>query len=256
MPLQHTEMYHSPLLVRMPRRFRRQLSSAGLLVVLFAMACGSTVLAQSAPKSPVAADNGVFTILSKNRQIGTEKFKITPQANGLEAIGEIQVDMPGSPRVTEDCTLKLDEHLQPASYFREQRAPKKGTLTAQFSAQGSKLTTKTAAGTEERIFILPDNHLAVLDTNFFHHYALLLRQYDGSHPGPQHLNVFIPQEATPGTISLELKGKESQTVGKAARELNHFQAITDQIKIEIWAGPEGEIYRISIPEANLEVVRQ
>jgi hypothetical protein len=38
--------------------------------------------------------------------------------------------------------------------------------------------------------------------------------------------------------------------------LNRFQAVTDELEIEIWATPEGAIQRISIPQANLEVVRQ
>ncbi len=226
---------------------------AGLFLVLFSIVLwgGAPAHSQNAP-----TDIGSFSILSGQRQIGTEKFKITTAASGLEATGEIQVDIPGAPRTSETCSLKTDGKLQPVSYERQQRAPKKGNITAEFSPSQTKLASKTETGTEDRIFYLPDNHLVVLDTNFFHHYAILLRQYDGSQPSPQHFNVFIPQEAVPGTITLNLVGKENQTVGKTARELNHFQAATEEVKIDIWATPQAEIYRISIPQANLEVVRQ
>lgn len=226
--------------------------SAGFLMVL--SVASSTDWAQNAP----AAENGVFSILSGpgQRQVGTERFKITPSSAGAEASGELQLDAPGGARVSESCTLKLDRNLRPVSYERRQRTPKKGAISAEFGSPETKLITKTDAGTSDQTFYLPANHLVVLDTNFFHHYALLLRQYDGVKAGVQQFNVFIPQEAEPGTISLELQGKENQTIGKTAREWNHFQAVTDQVKIEIWATPEGGIYRMSIPQANLEVLRQ
>jgi hypothetical protein len=202
------------------------------------------------------SDSGVFFILSGQRRIGTEKFKITPVSSGLESTGEIDVGMPGSPRVLETGTLKLNRKRQPTSYERQQKLPKKGSIAVEFGSPESTLVSQTEAGTGKQIFILPADQLAVLDTNFFHHYAFLVMDYDVAKGGPQHFNVFVPQEATPGTISLELKGKENLQVGKAPRELNHFEAVTEEVKIDLWASPSGELYRISIPQANLEVVRQ
>jgi hypothetical protein len=216
---------------------------------------GFATLPAVAQKSP-APDSGMFLIMSSQKRVGTEKFRISNTANGTEVTGEIEVNMPGSPKVTETCLLKLDSKNYPISYARQQVAPKKGTIAVLFDPSETKVTASTDAGTEDRLFLLPADHLAVLDTNFFHQYALLLRLYDATQGGPQHFNVFVPQEATPGTISLELQGKESLQVGKTARELNHYQAITDEIKIDIWATPQGEIYRMTIPQANVEVVRQ
>ena len=203
-----------------------------------------------------ASDSGMFTIMSGNRRVGTEKFKIAPGASGLEASGEIEVEMAGAPRVVESSVLQLGRDLRPSSYQRQQKSPKHGSITVQFASPETKLTAKTETGTDDRIFLLPDDHLVVLDTNFFHHYEILLRMYDSAKNGPQRFNVLVPQEATPGTINVEFQGRESQTVGKTARELNHYQAATEDIKIDIWATPQGEIYRMAIPQANLEVVRQ
>ncbi|MBI2815639.1 MAG: hypothetical protein HYX72_01740 [Acidobacteria bacterium] len=201
-------------------------------------------------------DSGVFVILSSQQRVGSEKFKITSTVTGTEAAGEIEVNMPGSPKASETCMLKLGPGLYPVSYERQQKSPKKGSIAAQFGSPESKLVSSTEAGTENRIFFLPADHLTVLDTNFFHHYTLLLRQYDAERGGPQQFNVFVPQEATPGTIKLEFQGKENQQVGKTVREFNHYQAATDDVRIDIWATPQAEIYRMAIPQANLEVVRQ
>ena len=62
--------------------------------------------------------------------------------------------------------------------------------------------------------------------------------------------------ALPGTIQLQLVGKESVPIGQETRELNHYRAVTEQVQIELWATPEGAIYRLTIPQADLEVVRR
>ena len=224
------------------------------LVVLLLLWYG-TLRSGSAQNAP-ATESGEFSILSGNRPIGIEKFKINPVSSGLEATGELQLDVPGSPRLLENCSLKLDAKMRPSSYQRQQRSPNKGAVTAQFGSPETKLTSKTDAGSADRTFYLPEDHLVVLDTNFFHHYGILLRQFDPTQAGPQRFNVFVPQEATPGTISLEFLEKDTQVIGKTQRVLNHFRAATEEVNMEIWATQEGEIYRISIPQAKLEIVRQ
>ena len=248
---------------RLPRLYRDRQGSENrmshwksLAPVFLTLAIATSPLPAHAAQKNSTTDAGVFFILSSQKRIGSEKFKITSTAAGVEAAAEIEVAMPGSPKVSETSLLKLDTNLHPASYERLQKLPKKGSVTVEFGSPESKLVSRTAAGADERLFFLPADHLAVLDTNFFHHYALLLRQYDAEQGGAQHFNVFVPQEATPGTISLELQGKENQQVGKATREFNHYQAVTDEVKIDIWATPQCEIYRMSISQANLEVVRQ
>ena len=230
---------------------------AATVLFLAALAMGWPFLSSArAAGDSAPPDSGVLVILSQGRKVGTERFKITPSASGLEATGELDVEMPGSGKASETSTLKLDQKFRPVSYVRQQRSPKKGSVNVDFGSPETTLTTSVEGGNDERIFYLSADHLAVLDTNFFHHYALLLRQYDSIKNGAQLFNVFVPQEATPATISLEFVGVESTTVGKTARKLNHFAAQTDELKIDLWAGPDGEIYRMSIPQANLEILRQ
>ena len=208
--------------------------------------------AQEGPKG----DSGVFEIRSAERRVGTESFKIIPSGSGWEATGELQLEAAGGPEILESCTLRLNTGFYPTAYERRQKSPKKGEIVAQFEPSQTTLVSRTEEGDQEQVFFLPQDHLAVLDTNFFHHYWLLLRQYDSAQAGAQPFNIFIPQEATPGTLSLELQGKENEVPGGVKREVNHFQLTTEELKIEIWATPEGEIERIWIPQAGLEVVRQ
>ena len=170
------------------------------------------------------------------------------------------MELPGGSKITESSRLELNPNFQPRFYERKQKSPHEGSLTAEFSPEETTLVTQTEEGSQEQIFLLPTDHLVVLDTNFFHHYSFLLRQYvtsqAASQPSSQTINVFIPQEALPGTVSLLSKGREKETVGKEVLELNHFQVVSDELTIDIWATEKSEIQRISIPQANLEIVRQ
>ncbi len=203
-----------------------------------------------------ASDKGVFSILSENRKIGTETFQIVSTASGYEATGEISLKIPGGPSLSENCSLQLDQNLQPVAYTRRQKAPQQGSVAVHFGSPETTLISETGEETQNRIFYLPETDLVVLDTNFFHHYTFLLRLYDDSKPGPQHFSVFVPQEAIPGTISLSFQGRENQTAGGVTQDLNHYQVVTDQLTMEIWASPDAKIHRILIPLANLEIVRE
>jgi hypothetical protein len=227
-------------------------SWTAVLFALLGIVLAGLAVAQTGP----ATESGVFLIRTGGRNIGTERFQIRQVATGWEATGELQLEVPGGTRVTETCTLRVDATWKPASYQREQQSPRKGSLTANFLPEGTQLTAKTDTDAQEQIFLLPERDLVVLDTNFFHQYGLLLRQYDVARPGPQNFHVFVPQEATPSTISVVLLGKESLAINGASAELNHFQASTEDIKIEIWATDQREIRRIEIPQATLEIVRQ
>ncbi|HWP85881.1 MAG TPA: hypothetical protein VNN17_11860 [Terriglobia bacterium] len=212
--------------------------------------------AQQAGNTP-APDRGAFEIRSGNRLVGTETFEIRASGSGWVANGELQVQGPGGAMVSETASLSLNEAMYPLSYERVQKSPKPGKLVVHFGPGETNLEM-TASGGEpyQQSFLLPRNDLAVLDTNFFHHYAFLLRLYDRARGMTQPFNVFIPQEALPGTIHLKYLSREQVAAGPSAVELDHFQAVTDEIELEIWATPEGAIQRIAIPAAGLEVVRQ
>jgi hypothetical protein len=229
---------------------------AALLVAV--LLSGQQVLAQTDPAasgSP-SPEAGVFSIRSNGTVIGTERFQIRQTDAGWEATGELQLQVPGGPRVSETNSLRMGGDWKPARYERLQQAPQKGSLTAEFTPDGTLLTASTEAGAQEQIFLLPDDALVVLDTNFFHHFAVLLRQFDTARSGTQAFNVFVPQEATPSIIRVNLVGPETLAVQGAPMELLHFRATTEDIQIDIWATDRREIQRIKIPQANLEIARQ
>lgn len=205
-----------------------------------------------AAQSKAWSDKGVLLISSQGQQLGTEKFSIDADTTQIIAKGELQLTAPGGGKVSETCQLRLNAELRPVSYEREQNSPQKGSLKAEFGEAETTLISQTTAGQGEQMFLLPNNGLAILDTNFFHHYAILVRMYDEARAGEQTFNVFIPQESLPATIRLKLVGKE---VSNAA-EMNHFQAITEDIALDIYTAMDGTLNRLEIPNAGIEIRRQ
>jgi hypothetical protein len=212
--------------------------------------------ASPAGSGPASSETGVFEIRSNGTAIGSERFQIRQTDAGWEAAGELQLQVPGGSKVSETSLLRVDRDWKPARYERRQQAPQTGSLTAEFSPEGTLLSANTGAGSQEQIFLLPEEGLVVLDTNFFHQYAVLLRQFDTARAGTQSFNVFVPQEATPSILRVTLVGPETLAVQGAPLELQHFRAATEDIQLEIWTTVRREIQRIEIPQANLEIVRQ
>jgi hypothetical protein len=227
----------------------RSLAVAALIVLL------SAAPARAQRASAGMSDSGLLQILAKGNRVGTERFQIRSTANGWEASGELQLDAPGT-KMSEANTLRLDTALMPVSYRRDQKAPLAATLEVAFGGR-AETTLTSNAGEEplEQAFYLPENDLAVLDTNFFHHYALLLLHYDRAAGGPQPFNVFIPQEALPGTVTVTFVASEPAP-GRPDIQFDHFRATSEEVEIDIWTTPQGALQRIAIPAAGLEVVRQ
>ena len=227
-----------------------------LLGAAVAVSTVAPASAQTRAQTGGAPDSGVFEILAAQRRVGTERFQIRQSGAGWEATGQLQLEAPGGAKVEETSTLRLNATLRPTAYERAQKSPLSAKLQAQIGTSETMLVSTAGEEPVEQVFYLPENDLVVLDTNFFHHFSVLLRMYDQAKGGVQPFNVFIPQEALPGTINLQYLGKENVTVGRATKELEHYQAATDEHEIEIWATPEAAIHRISIPGASLEVLRQ
>jgi len=221
--------------------------SACVLAFLL-LVCAASVRAQG---SAGESDSGTFQILSGKNKIGAEKFQIKRGDNGWEITGELQIENGGA-KLSETSSLRLDAAFRPVAYQRTQKSPLAAKLNVEFGPLTTLVAGAEGADQNEQVFFLPDNDLVVLDTNFFHHYSILIWMYDRAKGGVQPFNVFIPQEALPGTISVEYIAQERQE----DKELDHFQATTDQLQLEIWAAPGGAIQRISIPAANLEITRQ
>ncbi len=192
-------------------------------------------------------DHGTFRVSSAGQLLGTERFDIETLSDAYRARGEIKLKMPGSGEASESATLNVSGALQPFSYTRIQKAPKKASVEVVFRQGQVHAHYEAGKGPTDYEYYL-DPNVVVLDTNFFHHFAFLVLRYDMKKGGPQQMTVFIPQEASPGTMLVEYVGKDE---GR-----DKFTAKTDALEIQIWCGADRHILKMAVPSAHVEIVRE
>jgi hypothetical protein len=94
--------------------------------------------------------------------------------------------------------------------------------------------------------------IAVLDNNLYHQFELLAHIYDWNKKGAQTFPVLIPQELTPGTISVEFTG--NATAGGKSYE--SLKATTSDIEIHLYLDSSHKLMRLEVPSAKVAVVRE
>ncbi len=93
--------------------------------------------------------------------------------------------------------------------------------------------------------------IAVLDNNLYYQYAVLARLYDRDKKGAQTFSVLVPQEMTPGSVTVESLGKQDVGSGKKLEEL---RVKTEDLEIDLFLDGE-RLVRIVAPSANAEILR-
>lgn len=216
-------------------------------IVALMLAFTLTLAPAGAQNSSNFSDSGTFEIRASGKVIGTEKFKISRTDANWESSAELAIKI-GEAGSDEKSSLRLNQSMRPEEYLRDQKAPNIASLAVHFGDKESSLVATSGKASNEQVFYLPQGFLVILDTNFFHHYTFLLRQYARSQGGEQAFNVFIPQEAFPGSVNLTLVSK--------AKDDELWKVTTDELEMEIVARENGAIQKITIPSANLEITRK
>jgi hypothetical protein len=205
----------------------------------------------ASPDTAFAPDKGKFRIMVSGQQVGKEEFEIGPSGKDWVAHGtsEIQASK-GSSRVTGTLNLKPDG--TPARYEWSTEGAKKASSVIVFNGVDANVELHVdGARPYNQKFTFNSPRIVVLDNNLYHQYAILFRLYDWDKKGVQSFSVLVPQEVTPGTITVESLGK--QDVGGAS--LEELRVKTEDNEIDaFFDGPK--LMRILAPSANAEIIRE
>ncbi len=207
-----------------------------------------------AGKSSEAA-RGAFRILVEGKEIGREEYEIERLANEVRARARLVLEA-GGQKVEETASLALSPTYEPRSYEWKREKPAGQFLRVRF--EGPKASQEFSLGgseTEQREFLFENTEVTILDNNFFHHYLFLVRRYDFTHGGPQPLRIFIPQEALPALVTLDNRPAEGAPPAPAEAKLRQLRMTTEDNEIWLWVDENGELVRLSVPSAKVEVVR-
>jgi hypothetical protein len=205
----------------------------------------------AAPPSLFSPEKGKFRILVNGQPAGKEEFEIKP--SGEDWIAQGSTEIPSAQSATHvRGTLELRPDGTPIRYEWSMQGAKKASATILFDGPKADVELRLEGArpfTQQFTFSSP--RVAVLDNNLYHQYAILARLYDWNKKGPQTFSVLVPQEMTPGTITVESLGK--QDIGGA--KLEELRVKTEDLEIDLFLDNQ-RLVRLVSPSANAEILRE
>jgi hypothetical protein len=241
----------------MMRTRSRILGTVALVAVSAILAMTASMLlaaATGASKSLsiFTPDKGNFKILVNGQQMGKEEFEISPNGGDWVARGTSEIQ--SADGVTHvSGTLQLHADGTPVSYEWSTQGAKKASSTIGFNGPVATIELRMEGRrpfTQQFTFNSPQ--IAVLDNNLYYQYAVLAHLYDRDKKGVQSFSVLVPQELTPGSLTVESLGEQDSGGGKKLEEL---VVKTEDLEVDLFLDG-GRLVRIVAPSTNAEIVRQ
>lgn len=197
-------------------------------------------------------DKGKFSLLVDGKSMGTEEFEIAPSAAGWLARGTTTIKSEnGDTKVTGNLALQPDG--APISYEWTAQTDKTNGAHILFANGTAKITLEMQGSRPyEQDLSFGTPLVVVLDNNLYHQYEVLARIYDWSKGGAQQLPVLIPQELTPGSISLEATGAASA----GGKSYEGLKVTTGDLEILLLLDNKRKLMRLEVPAAKVSVVRE
>jgi len=199
-------------------------------------------------------DKGKFSILLDGKSVGHEDFEIAPSGGGWTAKGTTDFKPPDAASATRvNSTLTLQPDGAPVSFEWTSRDDKTNGAHILFANGVAKITLEMeGARPFEQDMTFTSPLIAVLDNNLYHQYAILARVYDWSKHGVQSFPVLIPQELTPGSITVESTGS-AKADGKTYEGL---RVTTSDLEVLLLLDSNHRLMRLEVPAAKVSVVRE
>jgi hypothetical protein len=228
------------------------------VLTLGIVACGALSLA--AQKKPAAAsgpvvfsqDKGKLTIKLGGQTVGHEEFEIAPSGGGWLAKGTAEIKPPEGASSKVSGSLTLQGNGAPISYDWSAQAEKTNGAHVLFANGVASITLEMqGARPFQQDLSFGSPMIAVLDNNLYHQYAVLARIYDWSKGGIQTFPVIIPQELTPGSITVQSAGSATSD-GKTYEGL---KVISSDLEILLLLDSNHRLMRLEVPDAKVSVIR-
>jgi hypothetical protein len=238
------------------KRAKNEISAAFAIVASIAILLAASISTGAAaggakPVSLFTPEKGNFKILVNGQQIGKEEFEIGQNGGNWVAKGNSEIQTPdGATKVSGNLELHADG--TPVSYEWSTQGAKKAGATINFSGPTATIELRLDGRrpfTQQFTFASPQ--IAVLDNNLYYQYAVLARLYDRSKKGAQTFSVLVPQELTPGTLTVESLGEQNAGGGKKLEEL---VVKTEDLEVDLFLDGD-KLERIVAPSSNAEIDR-
>lgn len=236
-------------------RRRKRVIPGGLL---FLLAASIVLIAQAAqkkvpPGSVFAPDKGKLNVLLDGKSVGREEFEISAAGGGWTARGTTTLKPPDSAASTVTGTLTLQPDGAPISYEWSSQAEKTNGAHVLFANGVAKITLQMqGARPFEQDLSFNSPKIVVLDNNLYHQYEVLARIYDWTRRGTQTFSVLIPQELTPGSITVDWAG----AVSADGKTYEGLKVVTSDLEVVLYLDSNHRLMRLEVSAARVSVVRE
>jgi hypothetical protein len=185
--------------------------------------------------------------------VGQEVFDISPAGAGWTTHSTTDLKPPDSPATRVTGVLTLQRDGAPISYQWSSQAEKTNGAHILFANGVAKITLEMqGARPFEQDLTFGTPLIAVLDNNLYYQYAVLARVYDWTKRGAQSLPVLIPQDLTPGSITIESTG----TANAAGKSYEGLRVATSDLEVLLYLDSNHRLIRLEVPAAKVSVVRE
>ncbi len=207
----------------------------------------------SSRTSVFVEEKGKLRILVDGQQAGSEEFQISQGNQRWVAHGktEIHTSDGGTTQVT--ASMQLAPDGAPLNYQWSTQGEKKASANVDFQGGTAKMALHREASEpfiQELSFGAA--RVVILDNNLYHHYAILGRLYDWNAKGAQTFSVLIPQDLTPGSITVESLGQEAVD----GATLNVLRVQSADLEIRLYLDESRRLARLSVPAAKVDIRRE
>ncbi|MGO8796720.1 MAG: hypothetical protein ACLQLC_17995 [Candidatus Sulfotelmatobacter sp.] len=235
----------------------------GTVLLLASTATLSARDKKEKPKSSPNVDSGVFGVYVRGQRVVNETFSVQ-QEDGVSII-KSHLQEVGTSGQGQKSEMRLTSS---GELLRYEWTNGTGSLSVMPNNEFllEKITTGPSAKPAEQPFLMP-NTSVILDNNFFIHREVLTWRYLGAdcHPDPSGMKcsqsdeygVLIPQDRISIRVRMELVGREKVNIRGTERELLRLNLKGDEFSWALWVDDKDQykLIRVSIPDANTEVIR-
>jgi hypothetical protein len=198
-------------------------------------------------------DKGKFRIVLDGNVVGSEDFEISPSGDSWIARGSTNAHVPGGTDIKANGQLKLSSDGAPMHYEWSAQLQKKATGTVDFVNGTAKCSIDLGTPSPIRKeFTFTSPRVAVLDNNLYYQYGVLAQMYDWKAGGKQTFPVLIPQDMTPGSISVESSGP--QQLDNATYE--SLRVNSTDLEILLYVDANHRMVRLDVPSSKVVVKRE
>lgn len=234
---------------------RIRIQTASAFVAILALAASIFAVAATGASKALSLftpDKGNFKVLVNGQQMGKEEFEIGPSGGDWVAKGTSEVQTTdGMTHVS--GTLQLHADGTPVNYEWSTQGAKKASATIGFNGPTATIELRLEGRRPfTQAFTFESPQIVVLDNNLYYQYAVLARLYDRDKKGVQTFSVLVPQELTPGSVTVESLGDQPSAGGKKFEEL---VVKTEDLEVDLYLDG-GRLVRIIAPSTNAEILRQ